>query len=65
MRVNVATSPKPDFRFPPGHTNRGGNPAVKSISWSDSSDRKWLMNHLHWAMNNGQVVRLVPMPESN
>lgn len=37
----------------------------KDISWADSSDRKWLMNHLHWAMHNNQSVRLLPHSESN
>lgn len=32
----------------------------KSIDWNDSSDRRWLMNHLHWAMNNGRTVILNP-----
>lgn len=62
MRVNVATQRKPDWRLPQGGIT--GNPAVKSIDWSDSSDRKWLTNHMHWAMNNGQTVTLIPM-ESN
>lgn len=38
---------------------------VKEINWNDASDRKWLMNHLHWAMNNQQIVTLsshVPQP---
>jgi hypothetical protein len=38
-------------------TTTGG---VKLIDWNDSSDRKWLMNHLHWAMNNGRQVQLAP-----
>lgn len=32
----------------------------KTIFWSNSSDRKWLMNHLHWAMNNRTSVTLTP-----
>jgi hypothetical protein len=32
----------------------------KQIDWNDSSDRKWLMNHLHWAMNNERSVTLAP-----
>lgn len=36
----------------------------KSINWGDSSDRKWLNNHLHWAMNNKCSVTLTP-GESN
>lgn len=38
--------------------------AVKQIDWNNSSDRKWLMNHLHWAMNNRTGVKLWPT-ESN
>ena len=62
MRVVVETNLRLDAsqRKGPGFT-----PAeCKSIDWNDSSDRKWLMNHLHWAMNNGRQVRLVG-PESN
>jgi hypothetical protein len=36
------------------------NQEEKLIDWSNSSDRKWLMNHLHWAMNNRKGVMLVP-----
>ena len=36
---------------------------AKAINWNDSSDRKWLMNHMHWAMNNSHGVTLAP--ESN
>ena len=28
----------------------------KLINWNNSSDRKWLMNHLHWAVNNSHQV---------
>lgn len=31
---------------------------IKLIDWNDSSDRKWLMNHLHWAMHNEAKVTL-------
>lgn len=36
----------------------------KVINWNNSSDRKWLMNHLHWAMHNSRLVDLSPV-ESN
>jgi hypothetical protein len=32
----------------------------KEISWANSSDRKWLTNHLHWAMNNNHLVLIQP-----
>ena len=35
----------------------------KRIDWNNSSDRKWFMNHLHWAMCNDQTV--IIHPESN
>lgn len=35
----------------------------KAIDWNDSSDRKWLQNHMHWAMHNEHGVAL--QPESN
>ena len=36
---------------------------TKRIEWSNASDRKWLVNHLHWAMHNNKIVDL--SPESN
>jgi hypothetical protein len=36
----------------------------KTIDWKNSSDRKWLMNHMHWAMHNSRLVDLSPV-ESN
>jgi hypothetical protein len=42
-------------------TTMGG---FKTIDWDDSSDRKWLMSHLHWAMRNGRRVTLQPFAES-
>jgi hypothetical protein len=41
----------------PDASTTGG---IKLINWNDSSDRKWLMNHLHWAMTNGRQVQLAP-----
>lgn len=32
--------------------------AEKQIDWNNSSDRKWLMSHLHWAMLNGRGIQL-------
>jgi hypothetical protein len=32
----------------------------KSINWCDASDRKWLANHLHWAMCSGKAIILNP-----
>lgn len=57
MRVTITTQPRLNYSKPRG--GRSGNPDCKSIDWNDSSDRKWLMNHLHWAMHNGQEVRIV------
>lgn len=37
----------------------------KSIEWHDSSDRKWLNNHLHWAMMNQRSVTLMPGEAQN
>ena len=42
------------------------NDSTKTINWNNSSDRKWLMNHLHWAMNHFADVTLSRCnPESN
>lgn len=35
---------------------------IKDIDWHNSSDRKWLMSHLHWAMMNGRTTILYPSP---
>lgn len=32
----------------------------KHIDHANSSDRKWLTNHIHWAMRNHRVVTLSP-----
>ena len=43
--------------------SKGGarvNEPRKFIDWSNSSDRKWLNNHLHWAMMNDTAVMLSP-----
>lgn len=54
MQVQVMTHPidPPDARG-----------SVKTINWNDSSDRRWLMNHLHHCMMNHKLVTL--SPESN
>jgi len=33
----------------------------KCINWNKSSDRKWLMNHLHHCMLNEKIVSLTPI----
>lgn len=63
MRVTIETNDRLDAskRIGPGFTR----PEYKTIDWNNSSDRKWMMNHLHWAMNNAKQVRLVgPARES-
>ena len=30
----------------------------KRIDWNNSSDRKWLVNHMHWAMHNDREVSI-------
>jgi len=34
----------------------------KVIDWNNSSDRKWLANHTHWAMTNDKLVIYMPYP---
>lgn len=36
----------------------GPTTTIKIIDWNDSSDRKWLVNHLHWAMCNNTSINL-------
>jgi hypothetical protein len=38
-----------------------GEMSQKTIEWNDSSDRKWLMNHFHWAMMNNHAVLIRPI----
>lgn len=54
MRVMIETT----IVYPANFESR------KAIDWNNSSDRKWLMNHLMWAMNNGRRVTIEPT-ESN
>jgi hypothetical protein len=58
MQITVLTNDKLDAakRLGRGYTQ----PERKAINWNDRSDRKWLDSHLHWAMNNGKAVELVP-----
>lgn len=44
------------------NTFNGWQPCAppKHIDWHDSSDRKWLMNHMHHCMLNGKQVTLNP-----
>jgi hypothetical protein len=32
----------------------------KLIDWDDSSDRKWLVNHMHHCMHNAKSVLIRP-----
>lgn len=32
--------------------------SFKVIDWNNSSDRKWLTNHQHWALSNNHKVGL-------
>lgn len=62
MKVTVSTNHRLDAA-----KRLGGHytPAdYKTIDWGNSSDRKWLMNHLHWAINNARAVTIIG-PESN
>jgi hypothetical protein len=41
--------------------------SIKRVDHCNSSDRKWLSSHLHWATRNSRVViitPLTPLPES-
>jgi hypothetical protein len=33
----------------------------KIIEWSNSSDRKWLVSHQHWALNNMHCILIRPV----
>lgn len=34
--------------------------AKKVINYSNSSDRKWLSTHMHWAFHNNRRIELHP-----
>lgn len=58
MKVTISTNHRLDASKRLGN---GYTPAeYKVIDWLDSSDRKWLANHMHWAMNNSMQVTLTP-----
>lgn len=46
-----------------------GIKAIKSpekvIDYSNHADKKWLMNHMHWAINNSATLTIEPLAESN
>jgi hypothetical protein len=40
-----------------------GSGETKLIDYNDSSDRKWLDNHVTWSMHNGRIVSLISTAE--
>lgn len=38
--------------------------SMKVIDWLNTSDKKWLMNHMHWAVHNDRDVNVFAV-ESN
>lgn len=58
MKILVATNHRLDAskRLGSGYTQ----PDHKTIDWNNSSDRKWLMTHMHWAMHNARIVSIIP-----
>jgi hypothetical protein len=57
MLVTVKTEARHDHRLPRAMWPA---PTFKVIDWTNSSDRKWLKNHTHWAMMNQTCITLVP-----
>lgn len=56
-QITVKTEPRPDHRLPRA---TWAVPTYKVIDWGNASDRKWLKNHMHWAMMNQTCITLVP-----
>jgi hypothetical protein len=54
MQVAVITIPIPYVEGKDEIINQ------KVINWKDSSDRKWLTNHMHWALHNSHHVSVSP-----
>lgn len=64
MKVTVVTNHRLDASKRLGRGYTHGD--YKNIDWTNNSDRKWLMNHLTWALHNGRVVEIAgPAVESN
>lgn len=58
MNVRVITN---EIRRSPSGRVLGINPDAnesKRINWNNSSDRKWLVNHMHWAIHNDREVSI-------
>lgn len=57
MKVSIITRQASPMGLEALYEDRG----TKVIDWLDSSDRKWLKNHLHWAMLHNRQVILTPV----
>lgn len=51
LEVTVITTPLPGTAF---------DAQRKPIDWNNSSDRKWLTSHMHWAFHNQRKVEIIP-----
>lgn len=59
MEVKVTT--KRLISANPSDSVSADEPATaKLINWNNSSDRRWLVNHQHWALNNSHCVLIRP-----
>jgi hypothetical protein len=59
MNVQVCTGSESQTEGGVLHIKRDSS---KVINWANSSDRKWLTNHQHWAIMNGKSVTIRPAP---
>lgn len=41
-------------------SNQKGLMPTKAIDWNNALDRKWLRNHMHWAICNNITVTITP-----
>lgn len=59
MKVRIATYSLVTSEEECGIAEKGAT--QKTIDWNNASDRKWLTNHQHWAMNNNHAVLVRPI----
>lgn len=52
MKVTIVTVPIPYV------AGRDEVTSHKEIDWANTSDRKWLTSHIHWAVHNNQSVTI-------
>lgn len=64
MKINIVTDEMTSISLQDGLESIQVAPeSQKRIDFNNSSDRKWMMNHITWSLNNNRAIVLIP--ESN